>query len=133
MSAVKVAVLRGETDRLFRLANSHYHACVGVREVQNWQEIAKRVLEESAQISCKRAGQYDLEQWAKAVQTLADTITASVERLHRLSSEQTRLTQRPALQIVKPAENGSVYFVPESDKQISPLPIFVTRKRLLAV
>jgi hypothetical protein len=133
MNNVKVAVLRNETDRLFRLANSHYHACVGVSEVKSWQELAKRVLDESAQVSCKRAGEYDLDQWAKAVQALADAAVASVERLHQLSIEQARPAQRPALHIVNSSENVSVHFVPESDKRISPLPIFVTRKQQFAV
>lgn len=132
MNAVKVAVLRNETDRLFRLANSHYHACVGVREVQNWQGIAQRALGESEQLSCKRATEYDLAQWASAVEVLKGTLAASVERLATLAANQAKSPQRHALQIVNTSEKVSVHFVPESDLRTYPLPIFVTRKRQLA-
>lgn len=107
MNTVKVAVLRTETDRLFRLANSHYHACVGVREVQGWQEVANRVLDESALLSCKRATVYDLDQWTSAVQALKDRLAASVERLAQLQAKDVKPSQRPILRVVSPCENYS--------------------------
>lgn len=107
MNTVKVAVLRTETDRVFRLANSHYHACIGVREVQSWQEVANRALDESAQLSCKRATTYDLDQWADAVQALKDRLAASVERVAQLQAKDAKPSQRPVLWVVSPCENYS--------------------------
>ncbi|MGC6373664.1 hypothetical protein [Pseudomonas sp. S2.OTC.A_B10] len=105
MNTVKVAAFRNETDRLFRLANSHYHACVGVREVKSWQGIAARALAETADLSCNRATAYDLVQWSDAVKSLKDSVAASVQRLERLQEEQTRKAQRPILRILSPSEN----------------------------
>lgn len=107
MNTVKVAVFRNETDRLFRLANSHYHACVGVREVESWQAIATRVLVEIADLTCKRATSYDLEQWAEAVQSLKDSVAGSVERLARLQNDKASNAQRPGLRIVSQLESYS--------------------------
>lgn len=107
MSTVKVNVFRAETDRLFRLANSHYHACVGVSEVQSWQVIANRVLAETSQLTCKRASAYDLEQWANAIQALKDCVQASVERLAQLKAKDAPKYQRPNLRIVSPCESYS--------------------------
>lgn len=107
MSIVKIAVFRAETDRLFRLANSHYHACVGVREVQSWQVTASRVLAESVELSCKRATAYDLDQWAKAVQALKDCLAASVERVAQLQAKDSKPSQRPILRVVSRSENYS--------------------------
>lgn len=107
MNTVKVAVLRAETHRVFRLANSHYHACIGVREVQGWQEVANRVLDESALLSCKRATAYDLDQWTSAVQALKDRLAASVERLAQLQAKDAKPSQRPILRVVSPCENYS--------------------------
>lgn len=107
MNTVKVSVFRNETDRLFRLANVHYHSCVGVREVQSWQDTASRVLVEAAQLSCKRASVYDLEQWAEAVQVLKGSVEASVERLAGLKAEDSNKVKRPTLRIVSPCESYS--------------------------
>ena len=104
MNTVKVAVLRTETDRLFRLANSHYHACVGVREVQSWQEVANRALNESALLSCKRATTYDLDQWASAIQALKERLAASAERLAQLQAKHVKPSQRPILRVVSLCE-----------------------------
>lgn len=107
MSIVKIAVFRAETDRLFRLANAHYHACVGVREVQGWQVVASRVLDETAELSCKRATPYDLDQWARAVQALKDCLAASMERVTQLQAKDSQPSQRPILRIVSRSENYS--------------------------
>ncbi len=87
MSIVKISVFRAETDRLFRLANSHYHACVGGGEVRDWQAIASRVLAETAELDCNRASSYDREQWREAVQSLNSRLEESVERLVLLDAE----------------------------------------------
>ena len=107
MNTVKVAVLRTETDRLFRLANTHYHACVGVREVQNWQAVANRALDDTAQLACKRATAYDLDQWASAVQALKDRLAASVERVAQLQVKDVQSSKRPILRVVSACENYS--------------------------
>jgi hypothetical protein len=107
MNIVKVVVFRNETDRLFRLANNHYHACVGVREVESWQGIATRVLSETSDLVCKRASPYDQQQWAEAVQSLKDSVTASVERLARLKNDQATMSKRPNLRVISPCESYS--------------------------
>lgn len=107
MNTVKVSVFRNETDRLFRLANVHYHSCVGVREVQSWQDTASRVLVEAAQLACKRASVYDLQQWAEAVKVLKGSLEASVERLAGLRAEGSSQAKRPTLRIVSPCESYS--------------------------
>nr|BCU00336.1 hypothetical protein [uncultured bacterium] len=107
MNTVKVAFFRNETDRLFRLANSHYHACVGAREIESWQGIATRALAETADLACKRASPYDQEQWAEAVRSLKDSVAASVERLARLQDDKSSTAQRSCLRIVSPCESYS--------------------------
>lgn len=87
MYIVKIAVLRNETDRLFRLANTHYHACVGVIEVQIWQTVARRALADTEPLTCKRATPYDLQQWAEAVNGLTATLAASADRIERIKSQ----------------------------------------------
>ena len=83
---VKVAEYRSATDRLFRIVNVDYHACVGVIEVQNWQEIAQRVLTEVEPLECKRATAYDHEQFSSAVQSARAQILRSQTRLEELRS-----------------------------------------------
>ncbi|MBD8828984.1 hypothetical protein [Pseudomonas sp. CFBP 13602] len=104
MKTVKVAVLRNETDRLFRLANSHYHACVGVIEVQRWQAMAARVLDETAHLTCKRATAYDLAQWAEAVDVLKATLARSAERVQQIQTEKPK---PPVLRLVAACERYS--------------------------
>lgn len=61
MQTVKVADYRSATDHLFRVVNVDYHACVNAAELRTWQTIARRVLGEVEQMTCKRANDYDQE------------------------------------------------------------------------
>ena len=101
MNTVKVAVLRNETDRLFALANNHYHACVGVSEVESWIVSASRALKDCAQLVCKRATPYDLEQFASAQQALLDRLTESSGRLEQPEVQ----SRRPRLSILSASED----------------------------
>lgn len=98
MNTVKVAVLRNETDRLFRLANVHYHACVGIAEVEGWKTSATRALGESSQLVCKRASAYDQEQYAQAIAALTQRVADAAVRIAQLQRE--ALQDRPSLRIV---------------------------------
>lgn len=85
---VKVAVFRNETDRVFRAANVHYHACVNAFELENWQGIARRALESVQGLTCARASAYDLEQFNQAVAALQSRLAASVERVETLKASE---------------------------------------------
>lgn len=104
MNTVKVAAFRNETDRLFRLANADYCACVGVREVENWQKVASRALAESADLACNRATAYDHEQWASALKALKDTLEDSAARLERIKADTAAKAKRPTLRVLSPCE-----------------------------
>ena len=101
MNTVKVAVLRNETDRLFALANNHYHACVGMSEVESWVESARRALKDCEQLACKRASAYDLEQFADAKLALSRRIAESASRLQQPEPQ----PRRPRLSILSPSED----------------------------
>lgn len=83
-TTLKVAAYRAEIDRLFRLANVDYHACVSAGEIQNWQMIARRGLSDSADITCPRSNDYDKDQFRQAVACVKETLNRSDERIHQL-------------------------------------------------
>ncbi|QOR45274.1 hypothetical protein [Trueperella pecoris] len=83
---VNVAEFRQETDRLFRVANVDYHACVNAQEVRNWLVVAGRALEECAALQTKRAKAYDLDQFKDAVRALECRVSQSGERIRYLEA-----------------------------------------------
>jgi len=80
-TTVKVAEFRDETDHLFRLANVDYHACVSVREVENWRATAAGVLAKAEGLECRRANAYDREQFAKAIKAVKDQLVKAEARI----------------------------------------------------
>jgi hypothetical protein len=85
-TTVKIAAYRDETQHLFRVANVDYHACVGVREVENWKATAARVLAEADGLLCRRANAYDREQFAKAVAAVRARLLEADTRIAQLQA-----------------------------------------------
>mgnify|MGYP000657488434 FL=1 len=74
MQKVKVSEYRRLSDRLFDLANKHYHACVGAKELESWQVSALSAFAEGTITQCARANAIDRQQFSDALKALSDRI-----------------------------------------------------------
>ena len=101
-NTVKVAIFRNETDRLSRLVNCDYHACVGAGEVKNWKRITSRVLAEVEAIACNRATAYDLERFDRAIADAKSRLIQADERIAVLEEQSPRRQVRPVVKLPLP-------------------------------
>jgi hypothetical protein len=86
MTTVKVSTFRDSTDRLFRVVNVDYHACVGLGELRNWVGIAERFLAEVSNLECKRANEYDRSQHDRSIEVARERLTVARNRIAELQS-----------------------------------------------
>jgi hypothetical protein len=87
MTTVKVSTFRDSTDRLFRVINVDYHACVGLGELRSWVGIAERFLAEVSNLECKRASAYDLEQHRRSLIATSERLAQGQARIQLLELE----------------------------------------------
>jgi hypothetical protein len=84
MTTVKVSTFRDSTDRLFRVINVDYHACVGLGELRSWVGIAERFLVEVSNLECKRANEYDRSQHDRSIEAARERLTVARKRIAEL-------------------------------------------------
>lgn len=84
MTTVKVSTFRDSTDRLFRVINVDYHACVGLGELRSWVGIAERFLAEVSNLECKRANEYDRSQHDRSIAAARERLTVARNRIAEL-------------------------------------------------
>jgi hypothetical protein len=86
MTTVKVSTFRDSTDRLFRVINVDYHACVGLGELRSWVGIAERFLAEVSSLECKRANEYDRSQHFRSMEAARERLRVARKRIAELQS-----------------------------------------------
>jgi len=85
MNKVNVSTFRTSTDRLFTIANIDYNACVDNKdmlELKNWIARAVTSLGVVELMECKRANQYDIEQYNKSITAIKEKILIAKERIN---------------------------------------------------
>jgi hypothetical protein len=84
MTTVKVSTFRDSTDRLFRVINVDYHACVGLGELRSWVGIAERFLAEVSNLECKRANEYDRSQHDRSIEAARERLRVARKHIAEL-------------------------------------------------
>ena len=74
---------RNAYDRIFRLVNADYHACVSHHERLSFAKILSHQLSKILVIECKRANAYDKEQYERAI----NAAKACLLKIENLPSE----------------------------------------------
>jgi|AutmiccommunBRH5_1029478.scaffolds.fasta_scaffold63363_1 hypothetical protein len=95
MTTVKVSTFRDSTDRLFRVINVDYHACVGLGELRSWLGIAERFLAEVSNLECKRANEYDRSQHDRSIEAARERLTVARERVATLELTDREFESKP--------------------------------------
>jgi hypothetical protein len=80
---VKVGEFRDAYDALFRLVNVDFHACVGESELVSFQERLARRHREVASLECKRASNYDRDQFSRSLQAAENCYPKVLSRVEQ--------------------------------------------------
>ncbi len=107
---VRVAEFRQEIRALERQVNVHYHACVGVGEVQRWMAVTALRASELKSLRCVRAAPEDRASQVRAIEQAQAQLLAATLRVSELQSR--RPVSEPVQVATRVEGSGVIHLLP---------------------